>query len=112
MYTSNIKFSAHCQKAALNPKERKKKKNYWPGPEFINFFRAQLSLDVLLINLKLLTLTNSALLNIAEHKTFSANKYEKASYLKLSFICITEMKCVPVSQSSQKSHSKNYDLSL
>ena len=30
---------------------------------------------VLLINLKLLTIANSFLLNIAEHEKFSANKY-------------------------------------
>ena len=32
---------------------------------------------VMLINLKLLTIVNSVLLNIAEHENFSANKYEK-----------------------------------
>ena len=32
------------------------------------------------INLKLLTVANSFLLNIAEHGNFSANKYENASY--------------------------------
>ena len=31
---------------------------------------------VLLINLKLLTIANSFLLNIAEHEKFTANKYE------------------------------------
>ena len=31
---------------------------------------------VLLINLKLLTIANSYLLNITEHEIFSANKYE------------------------------------
>ena len=41
----------------------------------------QLSMKfVLLINLKLLTTANSFLLNIAEHETFSANKYENANY--------------------------------
>ena len=35
---------------------------------------------VLLINLKLLTIANSFLLNIAEHDIFSANKYENANY--------------------------------
>ena len=34
---------------------------------------------VLLINLKLLTIANSFLLNIAEHENFSANKYENAN---------------------------------
>ena len=31
-------------------------------------------------NLKLLTMSNSSLLNIAEHENFSANKYENANY--------------------------------
>ena len=35
---------------------------------------------ILLINLKLLTIANSFLLNIAEHETFSANKDENANY--------------------------------
>ena len=35
---------------------------------------------VLLINLKLLTIANSFLLNIAEHEIFCANKYENANY--------------------------------
>ena len=34
---------------------------------------------VLLINLKLLKITNSSLLNIAEHENFPANKYENAN---------------------------------
>ena len=34
---------------------------------------------VLLINLKLLTIANSFLLNITEHVIFSANKYENAN---------------------------------
>ena len=47
------------------------------------FFLAQLSwawIFVLLINLKLLTIANSFLLNIAEHDIFSANKYENANF--------------------------------
>ena len=40
----------------------------------------QLSMKlVLLINLKLLTMANSFLLNIAEHEIYSANKYENAN---------------------------------
>ena len=35
---------------------------------------------VLLINLKLQTIANSFLLNIAEHENFSANEYENANY--------------------------------
>ena len=34
---------------------------------------------VLLINLKLLPIENSFLLNIVEHEKFSANKYENAN---------------------------------
>ena len=34
----------------------------------------------MLINLKLLTIANSLLLNLAEHEIFSANKYENANY--------------------------------
>ena len=34
----------------------------------------------MLINLKLLTMPNSFLLNIAEHENFSAYKYENANY--------------------------------
>ena len=42
---------------------------------------AQVSMKfVLLINLKLLTIANSFLLNIAEHENFSANKYENANF--------------------------------
>ena len=41
----------------------------------------QLSMKfVLLINLKLLIIANSILLNIAEHENFSASKYENANY--------------------------------
>ena len=53
------------------------------GPEAIKLFlcSTQLSIKfVLLINLKLLTIANSFLLNIAKHENFSANKYENANY--------------------------------
>ena len=36
---------------------------------------------VLLINLKLLLIANSFLLNITEHENFSANKYENANLM-------------------------------
>ena len=72
-------------------KQKGLRKQYWPtwdatesGPEFIKLFSCstQLSMKfVLLINLKLLTIANSSLLNIAEHETFSAYKYENANYL-------------------------------
>ena len=48
------------------------------GPEVIKLFSCstQLSIKfVLLINLKLLIIANSFLLNIAEHEFFTANKY-------------------------------------
>ena len=35
---------------------------------------------VLLMNIKLLTIANSFLRNIAEYELFSANKYENANY--------------------------------
>ena len=53
------------------------------GPEIIKRFSCstQLSMKfVLLINLTWLTFANSSLLNIAEHESFSANKYENANY--------------------------------
>ena len=54
-----------------------------PGPEVIKLFSCstQLSMKfVLLINPKLLITANSFLLNVAEHKNFSANKYQNANY--------------------------------
>ena len=54
-----------------------------PGPEVIKLFSCSTQLSMkflLLINLKLLTIANSFLLNIAEHEIFSANKYENANY--------------------------------
>ena len=53
------------------------------GPKVIQLFSCstQLSMKfVLLINLKLQTIANSFLLNIAEDENFSANKYENANY--------------------------------
>ena len=53
------------------------------SPDVIKLFSCstQLSMKLfLLINLKLLTIANSFLLNIAEHENFSANKYENANY--------------------------------
>ena len=53
------------------------------GPEVIKLFSCptQLSMKFFLqINCKLLTISNSFLLNIAEHENFSANKYENANY--------------------------------
>ena len=53
------------------------------GPEVIKLFSCstQLSMKfILLINLKLLTIANSFLLNLSEHEIFSANKYEIANF--------------------------------
>ena len=52
-----------------------------PGPKVVRFFlySTQLNMFVLLINLKLLTIADSFLLNMAEHENFSANKYENAN---------------------------------
>ena len=54
------------------------------GPEGKKIFfscSTQLSMKfILLITLKLLTIVNSFLLNIAEHENFSANKYENANF--------------------------------
>ena len=55
----------------------------YSAPEVIKFFSCsnQLSMKFsLLINLKLLTIPNSFLPNIAKHKNLSANKYENANY--------------------------------
>ena len=53
------------------------------GPKVIKLLSCstQLSMKfVQLINLKLLAIANSFLLNIADHENFSANKYENANY--------------------------------
>ena len=54
-----------------------------PGPEVIKRFSCSTQLNmkfVLLINLKILTIANSFLLNIAEHENFSATKNENANH--------------------------------
>ena len=69
-------------------KKKKKKSNKAnkltnPGPEVINLFLCSTQLSMkffLLINLKLLTIANSLLLNKVKHDNFSANKYENANY--------------------------------
>ena len=53
-----------------------------PGPEVIKLFSCSTQLSTkffMLMNLKLLTMPNSFLLNIAEHENISANKYENAN---------------------------------
>ena len=55
-------------------------------PRVIKLFSCSTRLSmkfVMLINLKLLTIANAFLLNIAEHEIFSANKYEN---LLLAFL--------------------------
>ena len=47
---------------------------------------------VLLINLKLLTILNSFLLNIAEYENFSAIKYENAK-LAFSYLLAEKFSC-------------------
>ena len=67
------------------------------GPEVIKFFSYSTQLRmkfVLLINLKLQTIANSFLLNIAEHENFSANKYELLAFSYLlaeKFSCSVEL---------------------
>ena len=46
----------------------------------------------LLINLKLLTIANSSLLNTAEHENFSANKYENANFVGMKISLLINMK--------------------
>ena len=53
------------------------------GPEVINHFSCSTQLSMkfcVLINLKLLSIANSFLLNLAEHENFTANKYVNANY--------------------------------
>ena len=53
-----------------------------PGPEIIKLFSCSTQLSTkffMLINLKLLTMANSSLLNIAENEIFPVNKYENAN---------------------------------
>ena len=54
-----------------------------PGLEVIKLFSCSTQLSMkffMLINLKLLTMPNSFLLNITEHENFSANEYENANF--------------------------------
>ena len=58
-----------------------------PSPEVIKPFfscSAQLSVKfvLLIINFKLLKISNSFLLNITEHENYPANKYENDNYCK------------------------------
>ena len=54
------------------------------GPEVIKLFSCSTQLSMkfaLLMNLSLLIIPNSLLLNIAEHENFSVNKYKKCQLL-------------------------------
>ena len=53
--------------------------NLKPGPEVIKLFSCSTQLSMQ-INLNLLTIANSFLLNITEHEIFSVNKYVNANY--------------------------------
>ena len=58
------------------------------GSEVIKLFSCSTQLSMkffMLINLDLLMIANSFLLNIAEHEIFSANKYENANYCFIFF---------------------------
>ena len=62
----------------------------YPGPEVIKLFSCstQLSMKIfLLTNLRLLTIANSFLLNIAEHDNFSANKFILGLPIKITSSC-------------------------
>ena len=55
--------------------------NFELGPSLLKYFQAQLSMKfVLLMNLKLLTIVNSFLLNMAEHENFSAKKIKMLTF--------------------------------
>ena len=63
----------------------------YSGPEVITLFSCSTQLSMkffMLINLKLLTMPNSFLLNRSEHENFSANEYENANYVGI-FIFIS-----------------------
>ena len=55
----------------------------WSGLEDINLFSCSIQLSVkffMLIKLRLVTIANFFLLNIAKHEKFSANKYENDNF--------------------------------
>ena len=76
------------------------------GPNVIKLFTCltQFSINfVLLINLKLLTIAKSFLLNLAEHENFSANKYENANYCwHFSYLLAEKISC------SAEEHEKSF----
>ena len=70
LYTSNVMVLLHLY--AIKSQARGYKMFSWSTQLTMNF--------VLRINLKLLTIVNYVLLNIAEHENFSADKYENDNY--------------------------------
>ena len=63
-----------------------------PGYEVIKLFSysTHLSMKFVLIHLKLLTIANSFLLNIAEHENFSADKYVMETITGIFILIIRE----------------------
>ena len=79
----------------------------WPLGYYFFSCSTQLSMKFfMLINLKLLTIANSCLLNIAEHENFFANKYENANYCWHSYYLLAEK----ISCSAELSMIKFYNL--
>ena len=81
--TGEFKVSFTCPYSTLTRQCKQAPGILQPCPEAIKLFSCSIQLSmkfVQLINLKLLTIVNSFLLNIAEHENFSANKYENANY--------------------------------
>ena len=83
-----------------------------PGPEVIKLISCSTQLGmkyVLLINLRLLTIANSLLLNKAEHEKFSANEHENANIaILLEFSCLLAEKILCSAEVSMK--KKFYNL--
>ena len=70
-----------------------------PGLEIIKLSSCSTELSIkffMLINLQLLTIANSFLLNIAEHENFSANKYGNANLLAEKISCSAELSMIKV----------------
>ena len=76
--------SLHCPRKCFGslPTHRMPCKD-WSGPKVIKLFSCLTPMSMkffMLIDLKILKIENSFLLNTAEHEIFSANKYENANY--------------------------------
>ena len=89
-----------------------------PGPEVIKLFSCSTQLSIkffLVINLKLLTIANSFLLNIVEHEIFPANKFVgifisiSRENILLSWVLMTDIsKCFSESLGIQDNESWLY----